>query len=94
MKNAYKHFVQYAIKKGCKISVFDGEEWAIKRSRKQKYIKEAVESVEEARLNVRDHDGNVIAVASVIPFGVAPDETMVDYSDNEFMHEWEREFDA
>ena len=92
MENAYKHLVNYMLKKGYTISVFDGEEWQVKRSTKQKDIIEAVESVEEAQLRVRDSEGNKIAWAFVIPFGVEPDETIADYSDNELMREWNEEF--
>lgn len=94
MRNAYKHFIKYALNKGCNISVFDGEEWQVKRSTKQKDIIDAVESIEEAELRVRDSEGNKIAWASVIPFGVEPDETIADYSANEFMQEWNDIFDS
>ena len=87
-----QNLVAYTIKQGLYISVFDGEEWAIKMSNNKKGIIEAIESVEEANITIRDSDRKFIASAYIIPFGVSPDETVADYSDNEYMQKWSAEF--
>jgi len=42
---SYKHLVKWMIAKGYTVSVFDGEEWAVKRSTKQSDINDAIEAV-------------------------------------------------
>lgn len=86
---AYKHLVKYCLSKNCIISVWDGEEWQIKRSKSYKEIKNAIESVEEANITIRDADTKeIIAIAVCSAFGLEDDETVVDYSDNHFMNQW------
>lgn len=85
---AYKHFIKYALKDGYTVSVYDGEEWQVKRSTGYKAIVEAVESVEEAQLRIRDKDGNIKGWARVSAYGLEDDETMIDYSDNLYLESW------
>ena len=86
---AYKHLIKYALGKGCTISVFDGEEWQVKGSKKFKEITEAIESVEEAQLRIVDPlTNNRMGWALVSPFGLEDDETVIDASDNWFMNDW------
>ena len=84
---AYKHLVKHALKMGCTVSVWDGEEWQIKRSTGYKAIIDAIESVDECSLRIRQLDA-VIGVAVVSAFGLADDETVIDSSDSSFMNEW------
>lgn len=84
---AYKHLIKHALNLGCTISVWDGEEWQVKRSTSYKAIVEAVESVEEAGLRIRQKD-EIIGSASVSAFGLEDDETVVDYTISSFMEEW------
>lgn len=84
---AYKHLIKHALSLGCTVSVWDGEEWQIKRSTSYKAIVEAVESVEEAALRIRQQDA-IIGSAAVSAFGLEDDETVVDYSISSFMEEW------
>lgn len=91
---AFKHFIKYALNAGHTVSVYDGEEWQVKRSTGYKAIVEAVESVDEAQLRVRDSEGKVIAWALVSAFGLADDETMMDYSDNAFTEAWFDTYEA
>lgn len=91
---AYKHFIKYALNAGHTVSVYDGEEWQVKRSTGYKAIVDAVESVDEAQLRVRDSEGKVIAWALVSAFGLADDETMMDYSDNAFTEVWADTYEA
>lgn len=84
---AYKHLIKHALSLGCTVSVWDGEEWQVKRSTSYKAIVEAVESVEEAALRIRQKDA-IIGSAAVSAFGLEDDETVVDYSISSFMEEW------
>jgi hypothetical protein len=92
---AYKHIIQYALSKGFAVSVWDGEEWQVKRSNKFKEITDAVESVEEAALRIRAADGQTVANSvSVSSFGLEDDETVTDYTVCPFMDEWETAYNA
>ena len=91
---AYKHFIKHCLKAGHTVSVWDGEEWQVKRSTAYKTIVEAVESVEEAQLRVRDAEGTQVAWALVSAFGLADDETIMDCSDNPFTEAWTDIYEA
>lgn len=91
---AYKHLIKHALAAGHTISVWDGEEWQIKRSTAYKAIVEAVESVDEAALRIRDQKGNIVGSAAVSTFGLADDETVIDYSVNPFMDAWDAAYSA
>jgi hypothetical protein len=88
MKKAYRHLAQYAIHASCTVSVWDGEEWSLKRSTSLKAICEEIEGVEEAHIRIRDAAGAVIATALVSAYGLAHDETVIDHTDNEWMSKW------
>jgi hypothetical protein len=88
---AYKSFIKYALAKGHTVSVFDGEEWGVKRSTKYTEIVGLIEDVEIAELRVRDADGNVMAWAQVIP-DLEDDETLADYSANDYTAEWDAQY--
>lgn len=87
MKNACKQLVTFALNKDCTVSVWDGEEWQVKRSTSYKAIIDAIKSVEEARLRIRDHNGNEIGTALVSLYGLQPDETVIDNTCNAFFDE-------
>lgn len=82
----YKQLVAEAIKRGLLVSVFDGEEWAVKRSANKKEIVEAIESVGESEIRLRNADGLLLGWALIIP-SLAPDEGVADYSDNALMND-------
>jgi len=86
---AYRHLVRHALSQNCTVSVWDGEEWEVKRSKSFKAIVDAIESVEEAQLRIRDIDANYKGWAMVSASGLEPEETVIDFSDNEFMNEWD-----
>lgn len=85
---AYKHLIKHSLARGCVLSVWDGEEFAQRRSASFTAIVEAVESVEEAQLLIFK-DGVKMGWALVHPYGVADDETVSDYTCTPFMNEWE-----
>lgn len=91
---AYKHLIDYMLAKQCTISVFDGEEWAVKRSTDAKEIDEAIRSVEEADLTIRNSEGKMIGWAQVSAFGLEPDETVMDNTMTDEMNEWDKAYDA
>lgn len=76
-KPAYITLVNELLASGCSISVYDGEEWAARRSTDKTDILEAVEAVEVAEL-VIFNDGVKVGWAQVSPYGVGPDETVLD----------------
>lgn len=90
MKTAYIQLIKHALRNNCTVSVWDGEEWQVKRSTSLRAIVDAVKSVDEASLRIRDASGAVVAAALVAAYGLAPDETVIDHSANEWMHAWEQ----
>jgi hypothetical protein len=84
----YKALVRYALANDCTLSVWDGEEWSTKKSKDYQAIIQDIEGVDEAQIRIRDHDGGAVAWALIIP-GLDPDETIADYSVNEWMQAWE-----
>ncbi len=94
MKTAYMDLIRYALKSNMTVSVWDGEEWQVKRSKKFREIVLAVQSVEEATIKIRDESGAVIGTALVSPYGLEPDETVIDWTDNEFMEGWYTQYEA
>lgn len=84
---AYKHLVKHSLNKGFTVSVFDGEEWQIKRSNKYQAIINAIESVDQSELRIRDKEGVSMGWALVL-CGLADNETVADFSCNEFMDNW------
>jgi hypothetical protein len=91
---ACKHLIDHMLAKGYTISVWDGEEWQVKRSTDVKAIDEAVTSVEEAELVIRDKEGNKIGWARVSAYGLEPDETVIDNTMTNAMNEWDEAYEA
>jgi len=91
---AYEHLIDYALDFGFTVSVWDGEEWQVKRSRDRAAIIEAVESVEEAKLRIRDLADEIVGSALVSAFGLADDETVVDHSVVDFLEAWAEAYEA
>ena len=83
-----RKMIKDALAKGWTISVFDGEEWALKRSRKEHDVLEALCSTDSDTLKFRDKlarpIGNVMLVWG------NDEDVISDHSDNEkmnaFMH--------
>ena len=88
---AYKHLVSYAIAHGATISVNDGEDWPVMKSTDNAAIIDAIESVEEAGINLYK-DGENVGWALIIPFGLEDDETVADMTITKFMIGWDEEY--
>lgn len=88
MMKAYKHLVKHAIHTGHTVSVYDGEDWAVKHSTKQTDIYAAIDSVGESQLIIRDKAGNKVAWVLVIDYDEEPENSVVDCSDNAWMEDW------
>ena len=79
MKAHFK-LVAHAVKDmGYTVSVWDGEEWQVKRSSSLPAIKDAMESVDESQLKFRDADGNEVGWAFIVLGNDGGDE-VCDYS--------------
>lgn len=78
-KPAYVMLVNELLASGCRINVWDGEEWAVEHSANKTDTLEAVEAVEEAELTIFK-DGEKVGWAQVSPYGLAPDETVIDHT--------------
>ena len=89
---AYVSLVKYAVHNGYTVSVWDGEEWQVKKSSSYEEIVSAIRSVEEAVLLIRDHKGLKVAHATVLPYGVGDDETVSDWVISPFMAEWDASY--
>lgn len=89
---AYKHLVKHALAQNCTVSVWDGEEWQVKRSSGYKAIIEAIEGVEEAELIIRDNQGDKMGWAKVSAFGLEDDETVMDNTMTDFMNSWDEAY--
>lgn len=85
---AYRHLVKHAIDKGLTVSVWDGEEWQVKRTTSEKAVFDGIDSVEESQLRFRDKEGNIVGWALVIDYDGEPENSVVDHTDNEWMNEW------
>ena len=95
MQTAYIHLIKQALTQGLTVSVWDGEEWQVKHSTSLRAITDAVKSVEEAALRLRDKDGNVVVSSvSVSAYGLEPDETVTDYVINDWTLAWEHAYNA
>jgi len=88
---AYKDLVKYALKNNDTVSVFDGEEWQVRRSASFQEIIDAIESVEMAEIRIRDKDGVGKAWAQIV-HDTGEDEHVADHTDNAYMDEWSHQY--
>ena len=77
--NACKSLVRYALQHGVTVSVWDGEEWAVKRSLGFANIMAHINTVEMAELVFR-FNGELCGWALVCHNSDAPDETVIDHT--------------
>jgi hypothetical protein len=89
---AYRNLIATALKKGFTVSVWDGEEWQVKKSAKLAECVDAVKSVEEAQLRFRNSTGEIVGWALVSAYGLDSDETVIDFSGKDWIEEWENNY--
>jgi len=95
MKKAHLTLVKNALAKNLTISVYDGEEWQVKRSSSYKAIKDAIDSVDISQLRFRDKSGEIVGWALIV-LDNEDDCTVSDFTYNKLMHdltgfEWDGE---
>tara|TARA_R110000822_G_scaffold204989_1_gene341614 strand:+ start:331 stop:615 length:285 start_codon:yes stop_codon:yes gene_type:complete len=93
MKNAYKNLVRHCLNDNCLISVFDSEEYQVKRSSNYKAIIDAIESTDEIMLLIRDSEKNKLGKAWII-HDCDLDEKVWNFTDNDYMNKWFDQFFA
>lgn len=81
------NLLKLALANGNKVSVHDGEEWALKNSNSITEIKAALASTGNDALKIKDSDGKQLAVFWLIYNNGSEGDPLVcisDYTDNEF----------
>lgn len=73
--------VQRGLDDGCTVSVFDGEEWTVKKSTDRDRIMAALGTTDEDTIRFRDAGGDIVGSVYLV-YGNAPDEVVSDCTDN------------
>jgi hypothetical protein len=76
--------IEAVLADGYSVSVWDGEEWAVKKSQSYKAIMDAIESVDVAQIRIRDKEGIAVGWAMIIN-GLDGEEAIADFTDNAYM---------
>ena len=99
MQNAIINLIRYAKANNGVISVFDGEEWALKRSDNERDIYEAITSTVESNIIIshvseliKDSNKHVRLGVAYIVNGLDNDELVADFTDNEYMNNWFKQY--
>lgn len=79
-KTAAGRIIDRALAKGYMVSVYDGEEYVVKSSRKRHQIMTALGSTDTDQLIIRDGKGNKIGTILLI-WGNSPEEVVADHTD-------------
>ena len=94
MMKSHNHLVKHALAAGHSVSVFDGEEWAEKRCTQYQKVMDAIQSVDEAQIRIRDAQGKIVGWALIVnDCSFEPDEFVADYTMTDFMNEWQAAYD-
>jgi hypothetical protein len=88
---AYKSLVKFALDNNAKVSVWDGEEWAVKKGTKYQTIIDAIESVDISEIRLRDANEDVIGWALIV-LDNEDDATVSDFTITPFMATWESQY--
>lgn len=76
--------VRNAIKLGHAVSVFDGEEWSVKRSTNEREVMAEIYATDMETLAFRKSDGELVGKVWLV-YGNSASEVMSDWSDSEAM---------
>jgi len=71
-----------------------GGEFQVKNSKSYKAIKDAIESVDDSEIYIRQPNNDHVGWAYVVLYGNDPEETVSDYGDNGFMDTWNNTYNA
>lgn len=77
--------VKDALKLNYTVSVYDGEEWCLKRSSSYKEVMQSIQSTDMDTLNIRDNQGNKIGSIWLV-YGNDGYDVVADNSDNELIN--------
>ena len=92
--DAFKHYIHYALSKGYRVRVFDGEEWETATTLGG--LIRVCESVDESTICVMtdDESRDVIGQANVLLEQVQqPEESVQDYTITPFNEGWQKAYD-
>jgi endonuclease I len=89
---AYKALVKYALANGCSIRVASEGEWIGKRSTKYTEIISDIESCDYSEIIIRKGVEKVGWADIVLEYDQPHDESVSDWSVNDFMSGWEKEY--
>jgi hypothetical protein len=81
-----QHLIQYAFAQGCTVSIYDGMEWSVKKSKDLSECMAVLNDLDEARIRIRKGD-EIVAWAYFVA-GNDPDEEVADHGDNAWMAVW------
>lgn len=85
--------VRIVLDRGYSVSVNDGMEWVLKRSRDRAAILDALGSTDADTLRIRDNDGESFGSFWLV-YGNGPGELISDHTSNPYMNsiwnEWEK----
>lgn len=85
-KSVLRGIINRALAKGFTVSLFDGEEWTVRRSRNAQEVIGAMFTVDEETLRFRDAEGVKIGDAFIV-HGNSPEEVVCDHTDSDVMME-------
>ena len=91
-KGIAKRVVRAAIEAGYTVSLYDGGEWTVKRSRKLSEVVGAMFTVDEERLDIRNSEGGLIGNVWFV-YGNDGYDAINDYTDTETMEKLLRDAD-
>jgi len=80
-RSVVSRLIKAALAREYTVSVFDSEEWAIRRSNSHKAIMAEIMATDEDTLRFRKDDEIIGSV--YLAYGNSPDEVIADYSDND-----------
>jgi hypothetical protein len=82
---AFEYFIKAALEQGCTVSVVSDGIVDLSKSRQAAEIIEAVEAVDWATLIFYNQENKRLGWAQAGAYGLADDETIIDYGVNDFM---------
>ena len=92
MQKAHLNLIKYALSSGCTISVWDGELWEVHKCTSYQAIKDAIEPVEEAEINIYKNSESIGWARIIFDWNQSPDEIVADYTCTPFMEAWDKQY--